>query len=645
MQTCSALGRGIADCAEIAGKFRSTCASGPVTNILSEQGEAVTCDNTGSCPGTLSGTTCTWQRKLCVTCSDASGAVRIRIQSNGLPGSCFKTPLQTDLKEFDIDFEVAFNALPTSTVNPDTQDAVNTLLCESSTQNSDVPSAYLFDSKGTASLQGVSGIALDGVVYQNQIGVNGVDPFYPAVYGSVTDPASAVTKVDLCLGRPGGEGMYNYKSMSPCVAKPGSQEAGECGSGCDVATQSVVGYEKELTVIGIAKDGHVLYGPYLSGGEKAGGAGLDVCNGAVGLLDGDCESYAYFATDTFPYLIGCFGAGNRPSYTPQCSARTQPFTDLTTKCTDAPTPSPPTVTPATLPPTTFPPSTDATLTMSPLTDLPTTVAPTAMPTALPMGSTLAPATEAPLTETPGVVKETVPPTALPVGATALPETESPIAVTGLPVGMTVAPQTEVPRTAGPTQGPPSDAPTALPMGSTYEPTEAASTEMPMGVTYGPTAEPTALPDGATYVPVVTGVPGASQVPTASPTGLPEGATYGPTAVPTALPDGESFAPTVGSTPSPLTAMPVPGGETPAPPVAAAGDSSSSDGGSDFPWWIIVVGGAVLLLFGGCGAFYVTSQRQAKDERDMPLKEVAELNELYSPKQADMARSYQLSLTV
>ena len=54
-----------------------------------------------------------------------------------------------------------------------------------------------------------------------------------------------------------------------------------------------------------------MYGPYLSNGEEAGQAGLDVCNGAVGLADCD-DSYAYFATKTFPYLAGCFGSGNRP---------------------------------------------------------------------------------------------------------------------------------------------------------------------------------------------------------------------------------------------------------------------------------------------------------------------------------------------
>lgn len=55
--------------------------------------------------------------------------------------------------------------------------------------------------------------------------------------------------------------------------------------------------------VGIARDGHVIKGPYNSNGELWQCDDHDVCNGAF-LNDG---SYAYVTTTTFPYVVGCWG--------------------------------------------------------------------------------------------------------------------------------------------------------------------------------------------------------------------------------------------------------------------------------------------------------------------------------------------------
>ena len=75
-----------------------------------------------------------------------------------------------------------------------------------------------------------------------------------------------------------------------------------------------------LLVMGVAKDGHLVYGPYQADGTLV-TAGFDVCGGVWFDEDGDGapETYAYFATDTFPYYSGCFGPGNFPEHTPQCT--------------------------------------------------------------------------------------------------------------------------------------------------------------------------------------------------------------------------------------------------------------------------------------------------------------------------------------
>lgn len=45
-------------------------------------------------------------------------------------------------------------------------------------------------------------------------------------------------------------------------------------------------------------------------------SGFDVCNGMFYNSNGD---YGYFATQTFPYITGCFGPGNYPSASVNCS--------------------------------------------------------------------------------------------------------------------------------------------------------------------------------------------------------------------------------------------------------------------------------------------------------------------------------------
>ncbi len=65
-----------------------------------------------------------------------------------------------------------------------------------------------------------------------------------------------------------------------------------------------------MTVIGISKDGYVIYTPYLSSGTQV-KSGFDICNG---MFYDSIGNYAYFATTTttYPYITGCFGLANHP---------------------------------------------------------------------------------------------------------------------------------------------------------------------------------------------------------------------------------------------------------------------------------------------------------------------------------------------
>ena len=313
------LGRTMRDCETIANKFRNTCVSedGPV-DLASHVGETMSCPAGPSCPGEVTGGMCSWQRKLCVSCRRSGGVTRMRVQTNGMPGSCYTSPVAPE--EQDNDFEVDFNVAVTERVVPTTQDEVNDALCDIQVHSA-VPEESHFELLGRGSMRTTTGIALDGIPYFNQMSADNVDPFYPAWVPPATGRLPPVEAVDMCLGH---ATLYHYHMISPCVIAPGSQgdEPGPCRARgrnpCDPVEQAMSEYPAELVVIGIAKDGHVMYGPYLSNGEEAVEAGLDVCNGAVGLAECD-DSYAYFGTRTFPYLSGCFGAGGRPDFVPQCT--------------------------------------------------------------------------------------------------------------------------------------------------------------------------------------------------------------------------------------------------------------------------------------------------------------------------------------
>jgi hypothetical protein len=56
-------------------------------------------------------------------------------------------------------------------------------------------------------------------------------------------------------------------------------------------------------VVGLAKDGHVIYGPYNDYGELWSCDDVDYCNGFF--LDD--TSYGYASTTFFPYTVGCWG--------------------------------------------------------------------------------------------------------------------------------------------------------------------------------------------------------------------------------------------------------------------------------------------------------------------------------------------------
>jgi hypothetical protein len=113
----------------------------------------------------------------------------------------------------------------------------------------------------------VAGVSVDGVAIMNVNSANDVDPFYPA--GGLT-----AESVDACLGHPNTNDIYHYHIASGCAVNPPSGTISTC-TGTSSCSSNLASYAislftsyRTLTVIGIAKDGHVVYGPYDSTGTQ-----------------------------------------------------------------------------------------------------------------------------------------------------------------------------------------------------------------------------------------------------------------------------------------------------------------------------------------------------------------------------------------
>ena len=267
----SAASNSYSDCQTLAAKFDTTCNGTAVSSIVATTGINVSCSaafTSSNCPGTMYGSTCVFQHKLCVTCSNTS-PVCIRVQTNGLPRYCPNVP--NTLSELSIDFEVNFNpdvSVNSPTQNPSTAAALSSIVCSISNQGS-VPTASNYTTtSNAASMTTLAGVSIDGVTILNVNSANNVDPFFPS-------GGYSAESVDACLGHPNpSNNGYHYHAGSGCALTRPSGNVSTCSStpacSANVANYSITTFSayRNLTVIGIGKDGHIIYGPYTSAGVE-----------------------------------------------------------------------------------------------------------------------------------------------------------------------------------------------------------------------------------------------------------------------------------------------------------------------------------------------------------------------------------------
>ena len=116
----------------------------------------------------------------------------------------------------------------------------------------------------------------------------------------------------------------NYlDDISPGVNMFRCSESSSCTDTLFASIKSFGGfdaYHKGLQVIGIALDGHAIYGPYNEDHELWTCEDHDICNGRF-FPEMD-NSYAYVTTSTHPYTVGCIGPGPNAIFAQRCSINT-----------------------------------------------------------------------------------------------------------------------------------------------------------------------------------------------------------------------------------------------------------------------------------------------------------------------------------
>jgi hypothetical protein len=247
--------------------------------------------------------------------------VYIRVQTNGLPNHCYTTP--STVYSWTFDFTVKYNVDISGESASSTftdQDDFDTAVCSVS-KDSTVPSwaSYALDSDSD-SLTTAVGVSLNGIIILASSSTNNIDPFYPNSWSGMVELADEY--VDGCLGHPNGPGVYHYHLLSPCILDSSTvSTTSSCTSitdcASDVGTYALDFYADYMqeTVVGIAKDGHLLLGPYDYTGSQFDCTSFDQCGGTYS-NDG---SYVYIFNNVYPYINNCFGPGEDLVYEASCT--------------------------------------------------------------------------------------------------------------------------------------------------------------------------------------------------------------------------------------------------------------------------------------------------------------------------------------
>jgi hypothetical protein len=195
------------------------------------------------------------------------------------------------VKSLVFDFSVKFNPKITTLKTFTTQSIFDTAACPSSkTSIIDVSNDYVLTTGITnqiasSMMNNVAGVALNGVLILSSSS-NQHDPYFPKTWSTYTAP-STIEATDACFGKTTKttagsvpiytvDGVYHYKMLSPCIVNSINLKTAEtCASVADCGgtgekmqtyTLSTYNNYKNELILGIARDGHLILGPYTEEG-------------------------------------------------------------------------------------------------------------------------------------------------------------------------------------------------------------------------------------------------------------------------------------------------------------------------------------------------------------------------------------------
>ena len=161
------------------------------------------------------------------------------------------------------------------------------------------------------------GIAFNGVLIFPSVLADSKDPYYPRAETKAERALLTHVNPDACLGttHASDEQAYHYYTMSPCITPSIAQLYAftcEDDPNCkenkvEYLTSNFSSSLQTILPVGLAKDGHIIYGPYRIDGSLWEPCDVDVCNGRF--ING---YYSYVMTTFHPYTVGCWGPGNNP---------------------------------------------------------------------------------------------------------------------------------------------------------------------------------------------------------------------------------------------------------------------------------------------------------------------------------------------
>lgn len=308
----------MSECQAFASQFDNTCGVTTPCSFEEMDSKEVSCSNIDdSCPGDVEDDKCNFRRRLCVTCSEREGSRYIRVQTNSFPDHCISS--KTKAHENQIDFEVYFNPRlrdPTP-VSITTQAVLDSQVCTWNWPAHETPFGLTLYS---GNVDGVVGITFTGVpIY----GGSGEGTNKDAILPKPASAMSYLNQMDFCLGNVNSiSQFYHFYTFSPCMMTSAQKSAdppqtcsgyGNCAT--NPKTYMISGVTKAKTLVGIALDGHLIYGPWKTATATWTKCDVDVCNG----INMEDDEYAYAMTTFHPYTIGCWGPGNKQTIKQSCS--------------------------------------------------------------------------------------------------------------------------------------------------------------------------------------------------------------------------------------------------------------------------------------------------------------------------------------